>query len=51
MKKQDIVEELINDLQRILSQVTPELDRGTIDDIKADAEEAFEEIIEKYNLI
>jgi hypothetical protein len=47
----NIIDEFINDLQMILNDNAPEIDRNIIDDIKVDASEALNKILVKYKLI
>ena len=52
MNYYDIIGEFINRLQfNILAKNAPELDRDTVDNIKADVHEVLYDILVKYKLI
>lgn len=51
MRYEDIPGDFLNRLQFILNMKLPNVDRNIIDDIKSEADDALQEILEKYNLI
>ncbi|MPN57191.1 hypothetical protein SDC9_204885 [bioreactor metagenome] len=51
MNYYEIINEIINDLQGVLNENIPDIDRNTVDDIKADAHEALCNIFKKHKLI
>lgn len=47
----EIMKRFIDDLQLAINYNNPEIDRNTVDDIKADVDDAINDIYTKYKLV
>lgn len=51
MNYYEITKRFIDELQLAIGNNNPEIDRNTVDDIKADVDEAINDIYIKYKLV